>query len=310
MTHRWPVGPLVFRVPAPRPLDWHAPSERGRAGGARGDDVHIDVVAGPPAPRDGAPISLVTAVVEGTCIKVARAGGFIAALDVAARRATYQGLVDVVEGTRTCPVFESFLRVATSSLLQREGGALLHGASAAFTSASASLGASGAIAFCGLSGAGKTTLVEGCDDDAFLSDDQTILSRAADGHASIDKQGCARFMAWGSPFAGMSARRGQHCAHPLRALVLLSSTRPTRTSLVRRHDHAGVVAELVRHVCSFEHDAGEATRTLAFAAELVATTAVFSLARHIDTSLDDIADAVFHQVMDGGTITARARSAA
>lgn len=192
----------------------------------------------------------------------------MAAVDLSAHTGTYQGLVDAT-GDTPCPILESFLRAVTSSIFSRRGGALLHAASVA-------IGGSG-YAFCGLSGAGKTTLVEGTPDGMYLSDDQTIVTMTGEG-----------FSLWGSPFSGLAARRASGGPYPLKALVLLASERGAATRIVRRHDRASTAADLLRHVCCFERDADEARRALLFAARVVATVPVFSVRRHTSTSLSSL----------------------
>jgi hypothetical protein len=201
-------------------------------------------------------------------LRFARAlNAFVADVDFADRAATYNGRLDVT-AAGPCPVFESFLRALASGLLLRDGGALLHGASCALD---------GGFVFCGLSGAGKTTLVEGTADGVYLSDDQSIVTSSATG-----------FDVWGSPFSGLAARRAAPIAHPLTAFVLLESTRPSSTIVTRRTDRARVVAELMRHVCAFEATKAEADRALAFALRMVETTPVFTLERNLRDSLVDV----------------------
>jgi hypothetical protein len=268
----WRVGPLRFELDGVAP-----PAGFGGDGAA---DFVVDVEARELVDveerrlDDGglAPIDPIVCHVDGERIRYRRSGGFEADVDMrrdgVGGHASYRGLVDVSAGGQTA-VLESFLRAVTASSLLRSGGALLHGASVAV--------AGRGYGFCGLSGAGKTTLVDGTDDDTFLADDQTLLS--------ITGQ---RLTVWGSPFAGLSARRAKPIAVPLRAVVLLASTRPSSTRLVRRHDKARVAGELLRHVCCFEATPAEGARALAFAAGVVERVPMFALERHLSTSVHDV----------------------
>ena len=194
-------------------------------------------------------------------------GAFYGCVSFAQGIVDYVGVIDVTPDG-PCPIFESFLRALTSGLLLRDGGALLHGASCALD---------GGFVFCGLSGAGKTTLVEGTADGVYLSDDQSIVTASATG-----------FDVWGSPFSGLAARRAAPISHPLSAFVLLESTRPSSTIVTRRTDRARVVTELMRQVCAVEATKAEADRALAFALRMVETTPVFTLARNLRDPLVDV----------------------
>ncbi len=266
--HLWQVGPVRFHVHgvAPPP-DWRFDDACAAAVDVV---VHVTNEQPQPAPWGMGPIaSRVDAL--GT-LHMHRPGGFEATLDHAGRVAHYRGTVDVGV-SRICPVFETFLRAATAGVLSRQGGALLHASSAIVRSAD---GDAAAFVFAGLSGAGKTTLVEGLGDGAFLSDDQSLLTHEADG-----------FNAWGSPFAGMAARRIGPIRAPLRALCVLASDRGDSTA-VTRLDANQAVRALMRHVCSFERTAAEAERALAFAHTIAREVSVFSVRRHLDTSLLDL----------------------
>jgi hypothetical protein len=268
----WRVGPLRFDLRG-------VVAPAGFAGDGRADFV-VDVEAREEVDLEErrlengelAPIDPIVCDVSDERIHYRRRGGFEAdaamGRDGRGGRVSYRGLVDVSAGGQTA-VLESFLRAVTASSLLRAGGALLHGASVAVDGRG--------YAFCGLSGAGKTTLVDGTDDDTFLADDQTLVSRD---HGQL--------FVWGSPFAGLSARRAKPICVPLRALVLLASARPSSTRLARRDDKARFAAELLRHVCCFEATPAEGARALAFASAVVEQVPVFTLERHLSTSVRDI----------------------
>lgn len=197
-------------------------------------------------------------------------GAFVADVDFTEETATYQGEVDL-QPHGMMPVFESFLRAVASGWLLRRGGALLHASSAAIHDEG--------YLFAGVSGAGKTTLVEGTSDAEYLSDDQSIVC------PDLETQ---VLHVWGSPFSGLAARRAvPHCV-PLRAFVLLHSTRPSATRLERLRPSAANAAALLRHVCSFERTPEEGERAFAFVERILATIPVFSLERHLSDDLRSI----------------------
>lgn len=197
-------------------------------------------------------------------------GAFLADVDFSDETASYQGEIDV-QPHGAMPVFESFLRALSSGWLLRRGGALLHASSAAISGQG--------YLFAGVSGAGKTTLVEGTRDEEYLSDDQSILCPdPATGELEV----------WGSPFSGLAARRAVPYRVPLRAFVVLERTRPSSTRLERLAPSAVLVASLLRHVCSFERTREEAERAFAFVERVLATTPVFSLERHLSDDLGAI----------------------
>src|SRR5439155_6624150 len=92
-----------------------------------------------------------------TCVETApdvlhleRRGAFRADVDLAARTGRYAGELLRPDGNPSAGL-ETFLRALTAAVLLRRGGALLHASSVAVDSAG--------YVFCGVSGAGKTTLV-------------------------------------------------------------------------------------------------------------------------------------------------------
>jgi hypothetical protein len=268
---RWRAGPFSIDTGRQAPPDWFvddaAPTFRVDVRDAKLDwsDESLRVVS------TGA----------GESVEVRRPGGYEANIDYGTGDVRYRGLFDVVSSHNLCPVFESFLRVLCSGALLRSGGALLHASAVAVRGS--------AWVFCGVSGAGKTTLVEGTADDEYLTDDQSIVTASESG-----------FMAWGTPFSGSAARRAPPRAHPVAAFVLLDEMRANRTTLVRRRDGGRAAGELLRHVCAHERSVSEARRALDVAARIVATTPVFSLRRHLDTSLAALIDEMSSNIQSDG----------
>ena len=272
------AGPLGFAIEGARaPADW--PCARA-SGSAPQHLIRVTLTAAAPSVGskwDGALDGIQTGVAPTTGIcTFTRRGAFDATFDPHTLCGAYRGLVDGTADAAVptpMPLVESFLRACAATTLLLHGGALFHGASVAVDGAG--------YLFCGLSGAGKTTLVEGTIDGVYLSDDQSIMG-LQDGEPCL----------WGSPFSGLAARRAAPVCVPLRAVVLLSSTRPARTRLTIRTDRARASGELLRHVCSFLRTPHEAERALAMVANLVTQVPLFSLERHLDTSLMDVVDAI------------------
>jgi hypothetical protein len=95
------------------------------------------------------------------------------------------------------------LRIVHSLILARQGGFLVHAASA--------IRGGRAFLFSGVSGAGKTTISRLAPPDATLLTDEISYVRR-DGN---------RYLACGTPFAGELARVGENQSAPLSALFLL-----------------------------------------------------------------------------------------
>src|ERR1700675_3756817 len=92
---------------------------------------------------------------------------------------------------------DSVLRIVHTLILAREGGFLLHSASA--------VRAGRAFLFSGVSGAGKTTISRLAPPDVtLLTDEVSYIPRDDDG-----------YRACGIPFAGEVARVGENCSAPI-----------------------------------------------------------------------------------------------
>ncbi len=95
------------------------------------------------------------------------------------------------------------LRIVHSLILARQGGFLVHAASA--------IRDGKAFLFSGVSGAGKTTISRLAPPDVtLLTDEISYLRREGN-----------RYIACGTPFAGELARVGENCSAPLSAFFLL-----------------------------------------------------------------------------------------
>jgi hypothetical protein len=99
---------------------------------------------------------------------------------------------------------DAVLRIVHTLLLAREGGFLLHSASAVRNGK--------AFLFAGVSGAGKTTI------SRFAPPDATLLT---DEISYVRKQGSG-YVAFGTPFTGELAKLGENTSAPVSALYLLA----------------------------------------------------------------------------------------
>lgn len=128
---------------------------------------------------------------------------------------------------------DGVLRILHSLLLAREGGFLVHAASAVRNGR--------AFLFAGVSGAGKTTLSRLAPPDAeVLTDEISYLRPCPSGYE-----------AFGTPFAGELARIGANLRAPLAAIYLLVQGPENRIETVEPAEAARAV---LRHILFFAHD--------------------------------------------------------
>ena len=128
---------------------------------------------------------------------------------------------------------DAAFRVLHSLLLAKQGGLLVHAASAVRNGK--------AFLFAGVSGAGKTTISRLAPPDAtLLTDEISYIRREGDG-----------YVAYGTPFAGELAKPGENVRAPLAALYLLTQGPENRIDSVSDVDAARAVME---SVLFFAHD--------------------------------------------------------
>jgi hypothetical protein len=104
---------------------------------------------------------------------------------------------------------DAVLRILHTLMLARQGGFLLHSASA--------IRYGKAFLFAGVSGAGKTTISRLAPADAILLTDEISYVRKLD--ASEQSEG---YVAFGTPFTGELAKLGENTSAPVAALYLLA----------------------------------------------------------------------------------------
>jgi hypothetical protein len=129
---------------------------------------------------------------------------------------------------------DSVLRIVHTLILAREGGFLLHAASA--------IRDDRAFLFSGISGAGKTTISRLAPSDVILlTDEVSYVRREATG-----------YHACGTPFAGELARVGANCSAPVATLFLLEKGSENKIEVV---SSAEAVRCLLRNILFFAEDA-------------------------------------------------------
>ena len=156
-------------------------------------EVDFDVELAPPADTDpSADVRVTHSAGRWTLLR----GDFRAEWEPAARRGW-------IRQTSNPYSIDAVLRIVHTLVLAREGGLLLHSASAIRNGR--------AFLFAGVSGAGKTTISRLAPPDAtLLTDEISYIRRRGDG-----------YVAFGTPFAGELAKLGENVFAPVAALYLI-----------------------------------------------------------------------------------------
>ena len=123
---------------------------------------------------------------------------------------------------------DTVLRIVHTLVLAREGGFLLHAASAVRDGK--------AFVFAGASGAGKTTISRLAPADTrLLSDEISYVRREADG-----------YYAYGTPFAGELARSGENLRAPIESVFLLAQGPENRVATLGQAEAArGILGNIL-----------------------------------------------------------------
>ncbi len=138
-----------------------------------------------------------------------------------------------IQQSRNPYAIDSVLRIVHTLLLARQGGFLLHAASA--------IRGGRAYLFAGLSGAGKTTISRLAPPDAtLLSDEISYVRREGN-----------QYLACGTPFAGELAKLGENQSAPLQTLFLLEKGSENRIGEVST---AEAIRSLLRNILFFADD--------------------------------------------------------
>jgi hypothetical protein len=176
-------------------------------------------------------------------------GDFHAELDPALRRGRIRQAANPY-------AIDAAFRILHSLLLAKQGGLLMHAASAVRNGR--------AFLFAGVSGAGKTTISRLAPPDAtLLTDEVSYLRREGDGYT-----------AYGTPFAGELAQPGENVRAPLAALYLLAQGPQNRIESVGEVDAMRAVLE---SILFFAHDRELVEQVFQSACELVRRVPVYRL---------------------------------
>jgi len=185
-------------------------------------EFEFDVDLTPPTPHADADVS----VTYGSGRWLMTRGDFRAEWEPATRRGT-------ICQTANPYSIDAVLRITHTLVLARQGGFLLHSASA--------IRKGKAFLFAGVSGAGKTTISRLAPPDAtLLTDEISYVRKAGDG-----------YVAFGTPFTGELAKIGENTSAPVEALYLLAQGRENRIEPVSASD-AG--RELLANMLFFAED--------------------------------------------------------
>jgi hypothetical protein len=139
-----------------------------------------------------------------------------------------------VRQSRNPYAIDSVLRIVHTLILAKQGGFLLHAASA--------IRGGRAFLFAGVSGAGKTTISRLAPSDATLLTDEISYVR---------REGNS-YLAYGTPFAGELARVGENLSAPLHTLFLLEKGLENRIEPVAATE---AIRLLLRNILFFAEDA-------------------------------------------------------
>lgn len=150
--------------------------------------------------------------------------------------------------TRSPFAIDSVLRIVHSLIQARQGGFLLHGASAIRNGR--------AFLFSGVSGAGKTTISRLAPPDAtILTDEISYIRRVSDTSkgTSLEKNNANySYEACGTPFAGELARVGANLRAPIAHLFFLTQGPENRIDPIPAPD---ALRMLLRNILFFADDA-------------------------------------------------------
>jgi hypothetical protein len=151
---------------------------------------------------------------------------------------------------------DAVLRIVHTLVLAKQGGFLLHSASAIRNGK--------AFLFAGVSGAGKTTISRLAPPDATLLTDEISYVRRIDGG----------YVAFGTPFTGELAKLGENTSAPVAALYLLAQGPLNR---IERVSAADAGRELLSNLLFFAEDAEMVRCAFQAACDFVNRVPVFRL---------------------------------
>ncbi len=156
---------------------------------------------------------------------------------------------------------DAVLRIVHTLVLARQGGFLLHAASAIRNGK--------AFLFAGVSGAGKTTISRLAPADATLLTDEISYVRKLDAPGQSQS-----YVAFGTPFTGELAKLGENASAPVAAVYLLAQGPENRIEPVTVAD-AG--RELLNNMLFFAEDQEMVHRAFEAACDFVKRVPVYRL---------------------------------
>jgi hypothetical protein len=164
---------------------------------------------------------------------------------------------------------DAAFRIVHSLLLARQGGLLVHAASAVRNGR--------AFLFAGVSTAGKTTISRLAPPDAILlTDEISYLRRNADGSG---------YTAYGTPFAGELAEPGVNVCVPLGGLFLLAKG---PENVIEQVTPAEAIRGVMESILFFAHDADLVGKVFDAAFDLVSKVPVQRLTFYPDSRVWDL----------------------
>jgi hypothetical protein len=164
---------------------------------------------------------------------------------------------------------DAAFRIVHSLLLAKQGGLLMHAASAVRNGR--------AFLFAGVSTAGKTTMSRLAPADAtLLTDEISYLRRNPDGSG---------YTAYGTPFAGELAEPGANVRAPLAGVFLLAKG---PRNMIEPVSQADAVRGVMESILFFAHDADLVSKVFDSAWDLVASVPVQRLTFFPDERVWDL----------------------
>ena len=159
---------------------------------------------------------------------------------------------------------DAVLRIIHTLVLARQGGFLLHAASAILDGS--------ALIFSGVSGAGKSTIASYAPADAVLLTDEISYVRSGEGG----------YRAFGTPFAGELGRPGRSVSAPVRSLYLIEHG---EKNAFRPIGPGEAAAALLRNILFFAQDAELVRLVFQTACDFAARVPVYRLRFVPDSSV-------------------------
>jgi len=242
------IGEIPVRVHATDPLFLNLLQERysGFVSSSEHAEIDLDVEIAPPGSGD--PDAPVRVSCRGGCWTLQR-GDFFAEWEPARRRGW-------IRQTANPYSIDAVLRIVHTLVLAKEGGFLLHAASAIRNGK--------AFLFAGVSEAGKTTISRLAPPDVTLLTDEISYVR---------RQGIG-YVAFGTPFTGELAKLGENVSAPIAALYLLAKGDENRIDSMAPGDAA---RSFLANVLFFAKDEELVQATFHSVFEFISRVPVFRL---------------------------------